>query len=219
MNNNNNIAQPSNSLWLRLPANFVSYIFHPLFIPTYILFFLVYRFPAEFANITLWKMKMKVFGFFWLTAFFPAFAVFLLWRLKFVDNILLRTQKERIIPYFVTMFFYWWMYYLSKNQNDQPKVLQFFFFGIFASTFIGVIINNFIKISLHTIAAASATSAIFLFSIYYQTQLGYAIVFSIVLSAIIATARLLVSNHTKLEINAGFALGIATQIIAYFICM
>ena len=90
-----------------------------------------------------------------MTAFFPAFAVFLLWRLKLSESIYLRTQKERIIPYFVTMFFYWWMYYLSKNQTDQPAVLKFFYFGIFWSSIIGVIINNFIKISLHTIAAGS----------------------------------------------------------------
>ncbi len=141
------------SLWLSIPAKIISYVFHPLFIPTYIFLFLVLQFPFEFTNITDWKLKMKIFGVFWMTAFFPAFAVFLMWRLKMSESIFLRTQKERIIPYFITMFFYWWMYYLSKNMTDQPEVLKFFYFGIFWTTIIGVMINNFIKISLHTIAA------------------------------------------------------------------
>ncbi len=178
------------SLWLRIPANVISYVFHPLFIPTYIFLFLVVEFPYEFANVTDWKLKMKIFGVFWMTAFFPAFAVFLMWRLKMSESIFLRTQKERIIPYFITMFFYWWMYYLSKNMTDQPEVLKFFYFGIFWTTIIGVIINNFIKISLHTIAAGSATMALILFSFYYETNLGIAISISVILCGVIASARL-----------------------------
>lgn len=207
------------SLLLSILAKIISYIFHPLFIPTYIFIFLVKQFPYEFADISQWQLKLKVFSVFWMTAFFPAFAVFLMWRLKFNESIYLRTQKERIIPYFITMFFYWWMYYLSKNQTDQPVVLKFFYFGIFWSSIIGVIINNFIKISLHTIAAGSAVAAMILFSLFYHSNIGIPIVVTIILAGVIATARLLVSNHTLLEIYSGFGLGIICQIAGYWICM
>ena len=207
------------SLWLSIPAKIISYVFHPLFIPTYIFLFLVFQFPYEFTNITDWKLKMKIFGLFWMTAFFPAFAVFLMWRLKMSESIFLRTQKERIIPYFITMFFYWWMYYLSKNMTDQPEVLKFFYFGIFWTTIIGVIINNFIKISLHTIAAGSAAMALILFSFYYEIHLGLAISIAVMLCGIIASARLIVSDHTNLEIYSGFGLGVFCQLLGYVICM
>jgi hypothetical protein len=214
-----NIQGEQPSLWIKIPSNIISYVFHPLFIPTYIFLFLVFQFPYEFTNITAWKLKMKIFGVFWMTAFFPAFAVFLMWRLKMSDSIFLRTQKERIIPYFITMFFYWWMYYLSKNMTDQPEVLKFFYFGIFWTTIIGVMINNFIKISLHTIAAGSAAMAIFLFSFYYEANLGIAISISVILCGVIASARLFVSNHTNLEIYSGFGLGVICQLLGYWICM
>ena len=70
---------------------------------------------------------------FWMTGFFPAFSVFLLYQLKFIENIYLRSQTERIVPYIITMVFYWWMWYLSRSEkfSDQPEVLKFFFFGIF----------------------------------------------------------------------------------------
>lgn len=211
--------QQSNSLWVTIPSKIISYVFHPLFIPTFIFIFLVYQFPVQFTDITPWKLKLKVFSVFWMTAFFPAFAVFLLWRLKLSESIYLRTQKERVIPYFVTMFFYWWMYYLSKNQTDQPEVLKFFYFGIFWSAIIGVIINNFIKISLHTIAAGSAAMAMILFSFFYHIHLGLPIVITLLLAGLIATARLFVSNHTPLEIYSGFGLGILCQLAGFFICM
>src|SRR5882757_5549216 len=144
-------THPKPSLLLSIPAKIVSYVFHPLFIPTYIFIFLIYQVPYEFAGITPFQLQLRLFSIFWLTAFFPAFAVFLLWRLKFSESIFLRTQKERIVPYVVTMFFYWWMYYLSRNFADQPAVLKFFYMGIFIATVFGLVLNNYYKISLHAL--------------------------------------------------------------------
>ena len=197
-------------------AKIISYIFHPLFIPTYIFIYLQYQFPFEFAGITDWQLKMKIFSVFWMTAFFPAFAVFLLWRLKFSDSIFLRTQKERIIPYFISMFFYWWMYYLSRTFSDQPIVLKFFYFGIFLSTTFGVFINNYIKISLHGIAMGGALAAVILFAFVYQTTTGYAISTVVLLTGLVCTSRLLVSDHTNIEIYSGVILGIICQLIGYW---
>ena len=84
----NNTSKP-----LRFSAQFISYIFHPLFIPTYFILYLIQIIPFEFVGITDWQLKLKVFSVFWLTAFFPAFAVFLLWRLKFSNSIFLKTQN------------------------------------------------------------------------------------------------------------------------------
>ncbi|MFP5040501.1 hypothetical protein [Parasediminibacterium sp. JCM 36343] len=208
---------PDTSYFVTIPAKIISYIFHPLFIPTYIFMYLQYQYRFEFAGITEWQMKLKLFSTFWMTAFFPAFAVFLLWRLKFSDSIFLGTQKERIIPYFISMFFYWWMYYLStRTFTDQPEVLKFFYFGIFAAASIGVIINNYIKISLHGMAMGGALAAIILFSFFYQTPAGLAISIITLLTGIVCTARLLVSNHTKLEVYSGVLLGVACQLIGYW---
>lgn len=204
------------SILLRIPAKIISYVFHPLFIPTYIFIFLMFQFPTEFSGITLWKLKMRFFGLFWFTAFFPAFIVFLLWRLKFSESIYLRTQKDRIIPFFVTMFFYWWMYYLSRNFTDQPIVLKFFYFGIFISTSFGVIINNYIKISLHAMAMGAASAAMVLFAFYYHIQITSAISITFLLTGIVCSSRLIASDHTNAEIYIGLFVGIICQLIGYW---
>jgi hypothetical protein len=212
-----NVPVIEHSKWLTIPAKIVSYVLHPLFIPFYFFYFLVQVFPYEFAGITTWQLNMKAFSVFWLTAFFPAFAVFLLWRLGFSKGIFLRTQKERIIPYFISMFFYWWMFYLSRNFTDQPKALKFFYFGIFVATIFGVVINNFIKISLHSIAMGGVLAAIILTAFYYQTNLGIYIIATIVLAGIVGSSRLLVSDHTTTELYSGYIVGITAQLIAYSI--
>ena len=213
------IQENRQPLILVLLGKIVSYVFHPLFIPTYVFFFLMTQVPYEFAGITNWQLKMRLFGLFWLTAFFPAFAVFLLWRLKFSESIFLKTQKERIIPFVITMFFYWWMYYLSRNFTDQPIVLKFFFMGIFIATSVGLVFNNFMKISLHDMAAGCAAAAIILFSYYYQTPFGVFISIALLLTGIICTSRLLVSDHTEKEIYFGLLVGAGCQCVSYIFVM
>lgn len=216
MQENNSIRYPAVLTW---PAKFISYLFHPLFIPTYVFLLLVFQFPYEFAGITVWQLKMRFFSVFWLTAFFPAFAVFLLWRLKFSESIFLRTQKERIVPYVITMFFYWWMYYLSRNFTDQPAVLKFFYMGIFAATVFGLIINNYMKISMHGMGVGGAVAAVILFAFYYQAPMGLAISIAILLTGLVCTSRLLVSDHSEKEVYAGLLVGIICQVAAYFFIM
>ena len=202
--------------WLKRVASLISYLFHPIFIPTYLFLFLMWQFPYEFAGITDWQLKMRLFGVFWLTAFFPAFAVFLLWRLGFSNSIYLRTQKERIVPYVISMFFYWWMYYLSRNFQDQPIVLKFFFMGIFLATVFGLILNNYFKISLHGMGVGGGAAAIVLIAFHYGVAMGGMISMAILLTGIVCTARFLVSDHTNKEIYTGLMVGVACQLFAYW---
>lgn len=204
---------------LRFMAKVVSYIFHPLFVPTYIFLLLMLLVPYEFAGITPWQLKLRLFSVFWLTAFFPAFAVFLLWRLKFSESIFLRTQKERIIPYIITMFFYWWMHYLSRNFSDQPAVLKFFYTGIFMATAAGLILNNYYKISLHGMGMGGASMAIVLFAFYYHQPMGLVIAGALLLTGIVATSRFLISDHTQKEVYMGLLVGGLCQAVAYFFVM
>lgn len=212
------LAEQKNLL-LTVPAKVLSYVFHPLFIPSYVFFFLMQQFPYEFAGITEWQMKMRFFSIFWLTAFFPAFAVFLMWRLKFSESIFLRTQKERIVPYIITMFFYWWMYYLSRNFTDQPAVLKFFYMGIFIATVAGLILNNYFKISLHAMGVGGALAAVILFAMYYHMPLGVFISITTLITGMVCTSRFLVSDHTPLEIYSGLFVGIICQAVAYLVVM
>jgi hypothetical protein len=84
-------------LALRIFAKIISYLFHPLFIPVYIFLWLTWRFPIHFDDITPRGLTFKTISVFLNASFFPAFSVFLLWKLKFIDTIFLRTQKDRII--------------------------------------------------------------------------------------------------------------------------
>ncbi len=197
-------------------GHIISFVFHPLFVPTYFILYLIRVVPFEFVGITDWQLQLRVFSVFWLTAFFPAFAVFLLWRLKFSDSIFLRTQKDRIIPYVIVMFFYWWMYYLSRNFSDQPIVLKYFYFGIFIASSLGLIVNNFIKVSLHGMGIGGLLTSVIFVGIKYPVNNVIWDMLLIFLTGIVISARMIVSDHTKNELSIGLGIGIITQTLAYF---
>lgn len=203
------------SKWLQWPSQVLSYLFHPLFIPTYIFIWTFERFPFEFSGIKQDDLFFRLIGVFWTTAFFPAFAVFLLWRLKFIESIHVKTQKERIIPYVISMFFYWWMYYLSRNFTDQPISLKYFYLGIFVCTAIALVINNFIKISMHAIGVGGAVMYMIITCFHYNSYLGADLAFAFMVTGAICTARFLVSDHSPAEIYTGLFVGMLCQLAAY----
>ncbi|MEP6513332.1 MAG: hypothetical protein ABJA79_05655 [Parafilimonas sp.] len=206
-------------LYLKIPAKGFTYIFHPLFIPTYIFFWLLFRFPIEFAGITPFALFARKLNVFLMTAFFPAFSIFLMWRLKLIDNIYLRTPKSRVGPYIITMIFYWWMWYLSRYFTDQPIVLKFFYFAIFLTTVFGLTINSFIKISMHAMGVSGAMLGVLLICFYYKTYLGFDIALATLIAGFVCTSRLILKHHTNAEIYSGLFLGTFCQLLAYLIMM
>ena len=205
---------------LRVVAKIFSYVFHPLFIPTYIFIWLTIQFPFEFAGMTPVILFLRKITVFWMTAFFPAFGVFLCWRLQFIENIFLRSQKERIIPYVITMFFYWWMWYLAiRKFDDQPEVLKFFYLGIGLSTVFGLVINNFYKISMHAMGVGGAIMFVILTCFFYHIYLSIDVSLALIAGGIVCTSRLLLNEHGNREIYSGILVGVLCQAIAYAIMM
>lgn len=211
-----NIAQLQPQ-YIRIPAKVISYLLHPLFIPTYIFLWMYWRFPYEFIGLGGHELTLREIGLFMTTAFYPAFTVFLLWKLGFAKNMYLRYQKERIIPYIATMIYYWWMWYLSRNFTDQASALKFFYFGIFIATVPGLILNNFVKISMHAMGVGGAAAAIVLTCLLYQSNYGLDIAVVTILAGIVCSARMSLSEHSIFEINLGLIVGVLCQIIGYWL--
>jgi len=204
---------------LKIIAKIISYILHPLFIPLYIFVWLTWRFPIHFDDISPIGLTFRTISVFLNASFFPAFAVFLLWRLKFIDSIFMRTQKDRIIPYIITMIFYWWLWYLSRSFTDQPDVLKFFYFGIFLNTVFGLVINNFIKISMHAMGAGTMLAFMLLTCGHYETFLGPDVIAATIITGLICTARLLLNQHSPAEMYVGLFAGAIGQLLGLWIAL
>jgi hypothetical protein len=215
MNKNLSPVAGNQSFFIRFLANFFSYIFHPVFIASYVMAFLLFVHPYIYTGFD-HKIKMfRIFSVILSTAFFPIFSVFLLWRLHlFTQSMQLKTAKERIIPYLLVMIFYFWMWHVFNNLNDPPVVTKFFL-GSFLAVCGAWFSNIYFKVSMHTVAVGGLMMFALLFSFHDNYASGLYIGIAFLVAGIVCTSRFIVSDHTPFEIYSGLFIGMLAQFIAW----
>ena len=105
---------PRQPLLIQLLAKFISFIFHPLFIPVYLTYFIFEVHSYQFAGIDDWNKSLNLLLILVTYTFIPMVSVLLLRGLNFIDSIFLKTQKDRIIPYIICMTFSFSVWYYFK---------------------------------------------------------------------------------------------------------
>jgi len=198
----------------RIAAKIISYIFHPLFVPLYVGLFLIYE-VRLFSDRTDWQKKIILAQFFIYYTFFPLMTAFLSKALGFVQSVYLKTQKDRILLYIVCEIFYFWAWYVFRNLHF-PKEVVMFALGVFLACSLGLILNSYMKISMHTISLGVICAFFLLAAMISTNSYGVYIVIAFLVAGITATARLIDSDHTQREIYFGFFAGALAQVVAYF---
>ena len=196
---------------IRIAAHLFSWIFHPLFISSYVTFFLLYIHPSAFVHLNEKQKFFRLVFVFTNTALFPGLAVFLLWRLKFIQSMFLRTQKERIIPYATAMVFYFWAWYVSRNMRDDQELFTGFLFGSFLTVVAAWLANIYFKISMHALAMGGMLFFILTTTFAFDSSSGLYPSIAMLIAGIVCTSRLIVSDHRPVEIYLGFLAGIICQ--------
>ena len=202
---------------LRFLANLVAYLFHPLFITSYVIGFLIFFHPYAFTGF---DPKVKVFRMLNVVlcnALFPAFSVFLLKQLGFISSMHLRTVKERIIPYVIAMIFYWWTWNVYKNLPDSPPEAVNFLLGAFLALCGGWLCNIYFKVSMHAIALGGALMFFFIFSFTDEYASGLYLSIALLATGLVCTSRLITRDHTPFEIYTGLFVGMLGQFIAWHV--
>ncbi|MGZ3881266.1 MAG: hypothetical protein ACXVBF_08015 [Flavisolibacter sp.] len=199
---------------LRIAARIISYIFHPLFVPLYVGLFFVYE-VRLFNDRTDWQLKIILIQFFIYYTFFPLMTTVFSKALGFIQSVYLKTQKDRILPYIVCEIFNFWGWYVFKNIHF-PREVVMFALGVFLACSLGLILNSFMKISMHTISLGVVCTFFVLAGFSSSTSYGLYIAIAFLIAGLTATARLIDSNHTQKEVYFGLFAGALAEVIAYF---
>jgi hypothetical protein len=201
---------------VRLLATIISYIFHPLFMTAYVTAFLLYIHPYAFAGFDPKMKLMRLLSVMVSTLLLPAFSVFLLRQLDFIRSIYLRTARERILPYAISLVFYFWIWYVFKNLSDSPLAIKQFLLGVFLGVCAAWMANIFFKISMHSTAAGGA-AMFFLLQAFRDSDVGGGYLsIAILIAGLVCTARLILGGHNKMEIYTGLFAGAAAQVAAVY---
>lgn len=203
----------------RIYAAFFSYLFHPIFVPVYVILFLVYIHPAAFAGFSAAEKKQTILIVLLNLVFFPLMSVLLLRAVGFIESIFLRTQRDRIIPYIASGIFFFWAYTVFKEQSQYPLILTSFVLGIFLASSIALLANIYFKISMHAIGMGGWLG-IFLIILNTQTMLmTWPIAAVLLLTGFVCSARLLISSHKPSDIYGGLFVGLISQLAAAIVIL
>lgn len=200
---------------LKAIAVTISYIFHPVFVPLYVLAFLLFVEPFIFIGATMQEKILTLGRAFVNYTFFPLISVLLLKGLGLISSIQLKDRKDRIIPFIICNIWYFWIWYVWRGLPGAPHYLVVFALGVFLASSLGLLANIYIKISMHGIAVGTAITFLILLTINpaspnLTTYLGV----SLLAAGVIGTSRLLLGAHTPKEYYVGLLIGAMTIIIA-----
>lgn len=200
---------------IKFLAAVFSFIFHPLFIPVYITLFLLWAHPYIFAGLDNWGKLGNLLQVFVNCTFLPLVSILLLRGLRFIDSIYLRTQKERIVPYMICMIFYFWNWYAFKN-NHAPNEIQSLSLAVFIASILGFLANISFKISMHAIAVGVMSAFLFLFTFQDTTNLSVYLSTAFLITGIVCTSRLIITDHSSKEVYMGLLFGVISQLAAHY---
>ena len=204
-------------LWMRSLAKFISLVFHPLFVGVMMAAYLIFVHPLYFVGFSEKEKMLKLLAVINNNVFFPLLVVALLRALGFNKSVLLKTQKERIVPYLASITFFFWTYYVFKNQPETPRVIVYMCRGMFFASSVALVLNNYYKISMHGIGVGGMVGLMALTLVDGTLYSGIPFMVAILVAGLVFTARKIVSEHQWFDIITGFLLGFLCQFVALWL--
>ncbi len=214
---------------LKTTAKLISIVFHPLTMVTYAVVLLLLLNPYSFGVNSIEEQSPLILQVFLSTFFLPFLSVVLMYAIGFIKSIEMEDRMDRIIPYIGIGTFYIASYYYYLKMPHIPVSFKMFFLGVVISLFMAFFINNFSKISMHTVGIGGFLGMvlfiIFVFKQYsfplpgewgfIQVETTSLLIFTCLLAGIIGSARLFLRAHKPSDLWGGYVVGLLGQVIAY----
>ncbi len=188
-------------------AKIISYLFHPLLMPTYA-FLILFSIKAYFSLIIPTQGKLRLLLLIFIVTFvFPVMVILFFKSRNMIKSLDQLSRQERKFPYITTIIFYLMAYYILKNVQISP-IFHFFTFGATVLSMVAFVINFFWKISIHMIAIGGVIGM--LLGLSFTGIIGNPlwVVTSIFVAGLIGFARLQLKGHSQLQVYTGFFLGV-----------
>lgn len=196
----------------------VSILLHPLWLPFLLLAFLLYglEIDAHWSDASLRKVILELA--FWAWVVFPLLWLLLLKQLGLIRSWHMPHAKERRIPLALFLLIYavsvWASFYLSLDNS-----IRILSAGVAAALLLALMINEYYKISLHTLSlgGSSAFMACILIGNYAQkaTLIVLGLGLCLIVSIVVYAARLHLRAHTAWQLWMGYLVGSLSMGVSY----
>ncbi len=157
---------------------------------------------------------MGIIGTFFITCCIPFSAIVLLVKTGKITDFYLMNRRERVTPYLYCLVSYaFWCYFVAQILG-LPSVIYGMAIGATLAIAIVTLINIWWKISAHLTGIGALLGSVIGFSWYYGIYPLALILIILGLSLLLMYARLILKQHTSLQVVCGFLLGILLPLIS-----
>ena len=146
----------------------------------------------------------------------PSGLIFLLLKAGKIKSLEMQNRRERVLPMLLIAGAFYGTYYLLK-QTSLSGLITLFMVGSTMIVLVALLINYATKISLHMIAWGGLLGTFMGLAIRFQYSLSLLIFIIILVTGIVATARLKLNAHSPFQIYLGFLLGATGMISIFFL--
>nr|WP_299175013.1 hypothetical protein [uncultured Allomuricauda sp.] len=192
--------------------NIISYIFHPLFIPIggTVFYFLV---TPKASSLEI--QSGNVLPIFILTVIIPIIFFLILKNLGVINSIFLPTIKERKYPLYISCVLLLMILY-KVIPNNYVRELFYYFTGLLTATGAALILLFLkFKTSMHLLGMGSLLMFMIGLSIHFEINITLAISVFTLFTGLVATSRLFLKAHSRVELLIGFLIGFCSQLLTF----
>lgn len=189
-------------------ARFISYLFHPLWMPVYIFFLAINVDPYLYAFFPrpLIGLFVVVLG---INVLAPGLSMLFMWKRGLIADLELSNRKERAVPYVLVLMYYSISYFmLQKTDLPIPLPIYSMFIGVIVSLVIAVLINLVWKISVHAIGVGGLIGTFLALFHLHGYSIPLLLSGFILVASLVGFARVFLEKHTLNQVYAGSLLGI-----------
>ena len=193
-------------------AKIISIIGHPIFHPTWMMIILLLSGITRFTpgnDLTFLTITISM------TFLIPALIIVMMKKWHVIGSVEMEDRDDRLAPLFImVLFLYGTLRFFNKFQLFS--IFSFYLTTVIVVTILAFVITFFWKISLHALGWGNLTAYLFIMTTASMHMYLPYFIGSIIISGIVAAARLKLKSHSTAQIYSGFAMGFATVIVIFF---
>ncbi|MBA4303163.1 MAG: hypothetical protein C0424_02950 [Sphingobacteriaceae bacterium] len=197
---------------MRALALFCSGFFHPIFLPFYVMLLAFGLQPYDLLFFTPALQIYVLLQVLIIGTLLPMGAVLVFVRMGRMQSVMAENREERNLPYLIQALCLASLIFTFRN-NGLPSLLIDLVVGALVAVLAAWFINRRWKISAHSVGMGGLVG--FLAAIHSQTDLAmlWPLGAAVVLSGLVATARLYLNAHDPAQVYAGFLVGFASMVL------
>lgn len=187
-------------------AIFISFLFHPLWMPFYmvLLLFNISLNGAIVTSIEMWTYISIVVII--NTLLLPVSLIWLMVRLGIIESMRMSHPKDRLYPFLVSSIFYFTTWYIF-HQLGLFAFLDVVFIIAIILVFLAFVMTIFWKISVHSLSMGAISAAVLVLTAGGFLTAPWFVYLVFIFSGMTGFARLKLKAHSPAQIYVGYLLG------------